>query len=375
MKKILALLLAMTFVFAFVSCDNNKDANEKALGAYQPGYANNYEELMLEVFADNAVTINSDFELEGPVVVDGFELEIDLNGNTITSNFIEDGMQRAFVAKNGGKLTVKNGNVVLKVSDDYALASNNLFRTENADLVLDNVVATLDRSEVNVRTDVFCDTLLVNARKGNVEIINSSLKSYNFVVSSNGKQNPTNIKAVDSTFVSTNDVAIYSPASGKVELTDCTVSGLNSAVQFRSGDVVINGGTYISTSNSPIYVPDSAEYVDGASIALPGYPISFIAAGSKYASYGSIEIDTREFENEEDASYIQLVRKDNEACEVLFVDTTNNADVDVKVGANVPVLFGYFESNDKISIKEDMTYGFKVVDNTNEAEDEVESND
>ncbi|MEE0956467.1 MAG: hypothetical protein UH734_00110 [Ruminococcus sp.] len=225
----------------------------------------NLQTALNEATAGNEIVILEDIALTGAhwFNVDK-EVTINLNEKTISS---EDSV---FALQDGGNLTVKNGTMTSTVANDYAiyvqpnstftLASDATLKATNANgngmIVKDGCTANIDGTiETGYYSIVGVGTSVVNVNNGaSITSTDASAISGN---GSGGNEGYTfNVKG--GTLTSTNDVAIYHPNRGTLNITGGTITG-KTAVYVKSGSTSISGS---STSISGATISGTGEDTD-----------------------------------------------------------------------------------------------------------------
>ena len=240
----------------FIPKDNGNGTYGVKQGSYVAQVGDTkYEDLQTALNAaqaDDEIVVLDNIALTGAHwFVVNKDVTIDLNGKTISS---EDSV---FVTKNGADLTVKNGTMTSSVANDYAIYVNDgsVFTLEDdATLKATNsrgngiIVRTGGQADINgtIETGYYSiagfGTSVVNVNDGaSITSTDASAISGN---GSGGNEGYTfNVKG--GTLTSTNDVAIYHPNQGTLNITGGTITG-KTAVYIKSGT------TDVSTSSTSI---------------------------------------------------------------------------------------------------------------------------
>ena len=220
------------------------------------------------------------------IVIDGKELTIDLDGNTLSSP------DSVFVVKNGADVTVENGAMESTVNNDYAIYcyGNGSKFTLADDASLDLTAASGNGGAAVVQTGGVMDikgTVTSNkygvytAGGGTVNVydgasITTTGDDY-ACVSGNGStgQEDYTMNIMGGTLTATDGVAIYHPNQGTLNITGGALSG-ETAIYIKSGTSSISGGTSIS----------------GATITGTGQATAYSATGDGFNPTGdAIVID------------------------------------------------------------------------------------
>ena len=153
-------------------------------------------------------------------------VSIDLNGKTLTTPKL--------IAINGGKLTLKNGNVV-QTNGNYLMADN-------------NGTLTIDGVTYNGAANTSCCLFIKqNAQKAKLVVNKSTINGGYYAVTTNASENPIatdcEITLTDSKFIASESGALLNiPA--KVTMTNCEFSGNHQGGFLRCGTYTISGCTF-----------------------------------------------------------------------------------------------------------------------------------
>lgn len=230
----------------FIGSGNNKTNYKTISEAFSEAKNGDTIKICSNAFIDDADTV---------VLNDNKELILDLNQKTITA------FKVAFII-NSGKLTVKNGKVI---------SGTTSFRVDgkkggNPSLILEKDVSAESLNQ--------CCIIAV----GNAEVTSSAkLKSYGTYATIQGNGNKdsegTIINIIEGS-ISSNDIAIYHPQNGNLNISGGTISG-TSGIYVKSGNVEITGGTIVGDGSREKYDPinNGANSTGDAIIAdMCGYP-------------------------------------------------------------------------------------------------------
>ena len=212
----------------------------------EDGTETNYSTLQAAIDAaeaDNTVTLLKDVALTEGVGVNR-KLTLDLNGNTISASDSWSGSDYLVVVNRGGNLTI----------EDSSPDNSGAIKTDNQ-----NIYAAV---KLTLANDSGTDkaTLTVNG---------GTLQGYYYGISGNGTRHGTDVTINGGTIIGTNGTGIYHPQDGILTIKGGELSGLNTAVELRSGTLNISGGTF--TAKATEYKEEqnsSGTTVSGAAIAI-----------------------------------------------------------------------------------------------------------
>ena len=170
-----------------------------------------------------------------------YNVTLDLGGKTVTFNQAANELKSIYIGR-GSTVTVTNGTIVFTTDDGFYVDGGTLNVDETATLI-----ATGTHVPIVVKGTEFYDTT-VNV-EGTVEAADG------YAIGGNGKAGyggyEVNIK--DGADVSSeNNIAIYHPNEGDLNISGGTVSG-TTAVYVKSGTTTITGGTLEATGEASDY--------------------------------------------------------------------------------------------------------------------------
>lgn len=198
-------------------------------------------------------TLQSDITLSEPLVVAG-EMTLDLNGHALKAS--EAGLTKILntsdavvLVRRGAKLTI-NDSSNGQGSIDYN-------GTETVSVAV-KVTDSNDESDTNIQNQPA--ELIVNG---------GTLRGYWYGISGNGTRHNTSITVNGGTIRGSLGTGIYHPQDGTLTITDGVVTGLNAAVELRSGTLNVSGGTFGSTATEFETTSNgSGTTISGAAIAI-----------------------------------------------------------------------------------------------------------
>jgi hypothetical protein len=124
-------------------------------------------------------------------------------------------------------------------------------------------IAIIDKDEANTVDTGEVAELVINQ---------ANIYGTYFAISGNGLRHGTKVTIKDGTFKSTDSsegLAIYHPQDGELKIEGGTFSGVESAIEIRSGNLDISGGSFTSTSSTFTSGPNgSGSTTVGAAIAV-----------------------------------------------------------------------------------------------------------
>ena len=213
----------------------------------------------------------------------GDEVVLDLNGHTISSN----GANPYYATLNVyTKVTIKNGTVKYEGSKRGAI-----------DLV--------GQGDLTIESDVTInggDAFAIFTSGTSKLTVNGSVETNgNYAIAGNGSKDAGGY--IDSCNITVNDgatisapkgVAIYHPEKGTVTINGGRISG-NTGVQMCSGELIINGGTIV-TSGAKGNIGNDGAILDGAAVSIinrsypGGTPTATIAGGTFTSANGIVAV-------------------------------------------------------------------------------------
>lgn len=219
----------------------------------------------LTINSGNYTTTIDDY---GVVVNDGGTCTV--NGGTLT------GAYAAIYTNGTNSVTVNNGTLngawigiqanagtTLDVKGGTITASNLSKKYPGIQLKGEGTVATISAGTISGFNGV---VVLENSSltvSGTANIMGN-----NIAVTGNGDSHGTTININGGTITNDNDVAIYHPQNGTLSITDGTITG-KTALEVRSGNVTISGGTFTATASEYTCKPNgNGNTTVGAALAI-----------------------------------------------------------------------------------------------------------
>ena len=213
----------------------------------------------------------------------GPEVVLDLNGHTLSY----DGANRYYATLNVyTKVTIKNGTVKYEGSERGAI-----------DLV--------GQGDLTIESDVIIDggdAFAIFTSGTSKLTVNGTVKANgNYAIAGNGSKDAGGY--IDSCNITVNDgaairalngVAIYHPEKGTVTINGGTITG-HTGVQMCSGELVINGGTIVTTGAKG-NIGNDGGILDGAAVSIinrsypGGTPTATIAGGTFTSANGIVAV-------------------------------------------------------------------------------------
>ncbi len=199
---------------------------------------------------NGTVTLVNNVNLtDGVEVEDGSTVTLDLNGYMITNadNWTEDtSVDYLLAVKRGGNLKI----------DDNSANKTGAITTAN------------DKIAVAVKLTIKGESTEESAKAATLTVNGGTLKAPFYGISGNGMRHNTNLTINGGTIEGTKGTGIYQPQDGTVTINGGTITGLT-GIEIRSGQLDVNGGTFISTADKYEAVKnDSGTTVTGAAIAV-----------------------------------------------------------------------------------------------------------
>ena len=195
---------------------------------------------------EGTVTLRKNIDLTDGVEISG-TVTLDLNGFTISDSVGWNpgkNVDYLLAVKRGGNLTI----------NDNSANKAGAIKTTNESIV---VAVKLTIKDETGEGDAA--TLTVNG---------GTLKAPFYGISGNGMRHSTKLTINGGTIEGTKGTGIYQPQDGTVTINGGTITGLT-GIEIRSGQLDVNGGTFISTADEYKPVPNSSgTTVTGAAIAV-----------------------------------------------------------------------------------------------------------
>lgn len=191
-----------------------------------------------EVVLSGNVTVNEPIE-----IAEDANLTLNLNGKTI----------------NGGSVSGYTGHGLFKIQRGATL----------------KVDGTAENSAINSGSSFYSPFVVTvkddNAEKtATLEIEGGTYTGVSAAISGNGTRNGTSITVKDAKLTASDGPAIYHPQAGTLTVSGASeLTGTESAIEMRSGTLVVNGGTYTSTAESfSATANGNGTTIKGAAIAV-----------------------------------------------------------------------------------------------------------
>jgi len=169
------------------------------------------------------VVLAGDIALSAQVVVEN-DLTLDLNGKTLSYNGTDILASGLFGVKRGATLTI-----------------NDTVGTGKIDATASNIYAA-------VALTLYGES--AQGDKAKVVVNGGALEANYYAITGNGTRHNTEIVVNGGTLYGVNGTGIYNPQGGLVTINDGTIKGLETAIEMRAGDLVINNGTFAALSNT-----------------------------------------------------------------------------------------------------------------------------
>ena len=229
-------------------------------------------------------TLMADLQLSEPLVVAGKAI-IDLNGHVIKPS--------------GTSLTK-----VLDTNDALVLV-----RREGSLTICDTAEEGGGRIDNGNNQSIWgaiklTDTQDAGEETAELVVQGGAIKGYYYGIVGNGKRHGTNITisggTVETGYCAEDNVGIYHPQNGTMTITDGAISGYNSAVEMRSGTLVIEGGNFTATATSASAEANGeGTTIKGAAIAVSQHatnePLSVTVNGGTFTGqYALYEEDKQD---------------------------------------------------------------------------------
>lgn len=219
---------------------------------------------------DKDVVLNTSADIEGNVV-------LDLNGHSITASdsWTSNGIHDYLIGvKRGATLTIRDS------------GNNGIINAAvpNAEGLIVAVKLTIKGESETGDTAA----LIVNG---------GTIKGTDYAISGNGTRHNTSITINGGEITATTGTGIYNPQEGKLTVKGGSVTGVNSAIELRSGTLNITGGSF--TATAPSYseaASGSGTTVTGAAVAISQHttkkPITVsISGGTFTGAYAFAQTD------------------------------------------------------------------------------------
>ena len=229
----------------------NAEAMNTATGMVYP----TFENAVSLALNGQEVKLLKDVCLTKSIVIEK-DLALDLNGCDITvsatnfSGIISYTSQAPFYVKSGAKFTINDSSTGAERGKIDATANEN---------VLAAVLLTIKDNNDETKTA----ELVVN---------DGELKGKYYAISTNGTRHNTSIVINGGSIIGSSDdgsLAIYNPNNGSVIINGGQLSGYDSAIEIRAGQLLINAGSFESRTRTFICDANgSGSTTSGAAIAI-----------------------------------------------------------------------------------------------------------
>lgn len=151
-------------------------------------------------------------------------LTLDLNGYTITNDNAWTGSDYLVAVKRGGALTIQ----------DNSENKTGEITTKNEAIMCAVKVTVKDENDATTPAKLVVD--------------GGTLEGYYYGIAGNGTRHNTEITINGGTIIGTNGTGIYHPQDGVLTITNGEFSGLDTAIELRSGKLNISGGSFTATA-------------------------------------------------------------------------------------------------------------------------------
>ena len=172
-------------------------------------------------------------------------LTLDLNGYTITNDESWSGSDYLVAVKRGGALTIQ----------DNSEKKTGKIATENETIYAAIKVTVTGENDATTPAKLVVD--------------GGTLQGYYYGIAGNGTRHNTEITINGGTVIGTNGTGIYHPQDGVLTITNGEISGLDTAIELRSGKLNISGGSFTATATE--YKEEqngNGTTVSGAAVAI-----------------------------------------------------------------------------------------------------------
>ena len=172
-------------------------------------------------------------------------LTLDLNGYTITNDESWSGSDYLVAVKRGGALTIQ----------DNSEKKTGKIATENEKIYAAIKVTVTGENDATTPAKLVVD--------------GGTLQGYYYGIAGNGTRHNTEITINGGTVIGTHGTGIYHPQDGVLTITNGEISGLDTAIELRSGKLNISGGSFTATATE--YKEEqngNGTTVSGAAVAI-----------------------------------------------------------------------------------------------------------
>ena len=274
----------------------------------------------------DTVTLTDDVKLSTGVDIDK-KLTLDLKGHTITDE----------------NWTGNDYLLAVKYGSDLTIDGNGAVTTTNPKIY------------TAVKMTLANDTETSSAK---LTVKSGTLQGYYYGIAGNGTRHNTDITIDGGTIKGTNGAGIYHPQDGKLTINGGEVTGLNTAVELRSGTLEVNNGKLTATAATYNEEQNSnGTSVSGAALAISQHttkkPISVTINGGEF--HGVYALSETNVQNPDDTKDVEIVK----ITDGTFVGSVKSADCEGFVkGGN------YSESVDSKYLDSSLTAELKDASNT-----------
>ena len=248
------------------------------LGAWA-GDVGTFAELKEALAAGGDVKLTAGIEVTEVLKVDK-AVTLDLNGQTITvPEGLDEPIEEPFIVKRGGTFTVNDNFGGGKIDASNALCAIKLTDKGEA--------ATGDLAE-----------LVVNG---------GTIIGDGYAITGNGTRHDTKVTIAGGTLQATNGTGIYNPQIGDLVINGGVIEGFDAAVEVRSGNLTVTGGSFKCTNNQLQAVDCQANgngtTTKGAALAIVQHetknPINVSISGGEFVGVSALFINDVNNNNEE----------------------------------------------------------------------------
>lgn len=233
MKKFLTFIVIALTILAGLS------VSVQAVNANEVG---NAEELINAVAEGGKVKLSANITLETTISITK-EVEIDLNGFSITPASTLKFKGGLVIVQNGGTLTINDSVGTGKISGG----------TDS-----DNLYAAVQVTKNNANAEK-TETLIING---------GTIEGYYYGIAGNGTCHNTSITINNGNIKGVKGPGIYHPQNGNMTINGGKIEGVT-GIEIRAGKLIVNNGTIIGTDKPTSTLPNgSGTTTEGAGIAV-----------------------------------------------------------------------------------------------------------